>query len=553
MGPFSVTGQPNAMGGREVGGLANMLAAHMDFTPEAIDRVSRFWKAPDIAQKPGLKAVDLFDAIARGEIRAVWIMATNPVDSMPEADAVRAALKACPFVVVSDMNRHTDSMDLAHVRLPAAGWGEKDGTVTNSERRISRQRAFLPLPGAARPDWWIISQVARRMGHAAAFTHAGPAEIFAEHVALSAFENGGHRDFDLSSLSGADYDSLAPVQWPARHKPAARMFGDGRFFTPDGKARFVPIQPSPPFALAPGSFILNTGRVRDHWHTMTRTGKTARLSAHMAEPFVEIHPDDAARLGISRASLVRLSNRHGSATLRALVTDRQKRGQLFAPMHWTDQFASNGRVDALVPAKTDPVSGQPALKMAPVQAEPAPIRLHGFFVSAQRPVLTSEYWAIAPAPNGWRGEFGFADEPSDWAAYLAASFGTAAAFHSVTDQRSGRHAFALIENGRLLAALYIAPDPVLVARQWAVGLLSETGLTASMVLPGRPGADRPDGGAIVCSCFSVGINTIAQAVTGAGCTSVEAIGALTRAGTNCGSCRAEIRSIVDANRLAAAE
>ncbi|MFD1252635.1 Nitrate reductase [Devosia equisanguinis] len=553
MGPFSVTGQPNAMGGREVGGLANMLAAHMEFVPEDIERVSRFWGAPRMASKPGLKAVDLFAAMARGEIKAVWIMATNPVDSMPEANAVRTALATCPLVVVSDMNRHTDTMALAHVRLPAAGWGEKDGTVTNSERRISRQRPFLPLPGEARPDWWIIGQVAHRMGHGRAFDYEAPGEIFAEHVALAGFENEGRRDFDLSGLVDADYESLAPVQWPVRGKSVARLFADGKFFTADGKARFVPIQPPPAFALAPGSFLLNTGRVRDHWHTMTRTGKAARLSAHMAEPFVEIHPADAEALGIRRASLVRLSSPHGHVLVRALVTDRQSRGQLFSPMHWTDQFAGNGRIDALVAGKTDPVSGQPALKMAVVHAEPAAVQLYGFFVATMKPDLATDYWALAPAQGGWRGELGFFAEPGDWAAFLAKTFGTEVGFQSLRDDSSGRRAFALVEDGRLVAALYTSPDPVLVSRQWAVGLLAQSDLSASKVLAGRPGADTPDGGAIVCSCFGVGINTIAEVVSRQGCSSVEAVGALTRAGTNCGSCRAEIRSIVDANRLAAAE
>jgi assimilatory nitrate reductase catalytic subunit len=553
MGPFSVTGQPNAMGGREVGGLANMLAAHMDFTPEAVDRVSRFWGSTRVASEPGLKAVDLFAAMGRGEIKAVWIMATNPVDSMPEADAIRAALQACPFVVVSDMNRHTDTMDLAHVRLPAAGWGEKNGTVTNSERRISRQRPFLALPGEARPDWWIIKEVARRLGHGHAFAYFSPAQIFAEHAALSAFENHGSRDFDLSGLVGTDYETMPPVQWPVRSKPAARMFGDGKYFTPDGKARFLPIQPPPPFAPAPGRYILNTGRVRDHWHTMTRTGKAARLSAHMAEPFVEIHPADANALGIRRASLVRLSNAHGTAHVRALLTDRQQRGQLFVPMHWTDQFASNGRVDALVPGKTDPVSGQPALKMAEVHADPVDVRLYGFLVATDKPALNTDYWAAAPATGGWRAEIAMVEEPEDWPAFLARTFGTETAFQSIRDERSGRRAFVLLEGGRLVAALYTAPDPVLVSRQWAVDLLSQAELTASMVLAGRPGADSPDGGAIVCSCMGVGINTITEAVTRHGCTTIEAVGALTRAGTNCGSCRAEIRGIVDANRLIAAE
>ncbi len=556
MGPFSVTGQPNAMGGREVGGLANMLAAHMDFTPEAIERVGRFWGSDNVAQSPGLKAVDLFAAMARGQIKAVWIMATNPVDSMPEADAVRAALAACPFVVVSDMSARTDTGVVAHVRLPAAGWGEKDGTVTNSERRISRQRPFLAAPGEARPDWWIVSQVAQRMGFGAAFAYTSPAEIFAEHAALSAFENDGARDFDLTGLLGTDYDSLAPTQWPIRNKPAARMFGIGAFYTPDRKARFVPVLPPPPFAPAPGSFILNTGRVRDHWHTMTRTGKAARLSAHYAEPFVEIHPQDAEALNIRRATLVRLSNNHGTAIVRALVTDRQRRGHVFVPMHWTDQFASHGRVDALVTAKVDPVSAQPALKMALVHAEPVAVRLYGFFVAAHRPSLdTSDYWAIAEAPGGMRGELAWFDEPKDWEAWLRTAFALPDTIRvlSALDTRSGRRSFAVMDAGKLIAALYTSPDPVLVSRQWAVGLLTADKLDGSAVLAGRPGADMPDSGAIVCSCFSVGINTIAAAVTGQGCTTVEAVGACTKAGTNCGSCRAEIRGIIDAHRLAAAE
>ena len=555
MGPFSVTGQPNAMGGREVGGLANMLAAHMDYTPESIDRVGRFWGSSNVAKAPGLKAVDMFAAMARGEIKAVWIMATNPVDSMPEADTVRAALEECPFVVVSDMSARTDTGVTAHVRLPAAGWGEKEGTVTNSERRISRQRPFLALPGEVRPDWWIVKEVARRMGFAQAFDYHGPAQIFAEHVALSGFENEGSRDFDLSGLGGADYDRLAPTQWPVRHRPMARMFGDGRFFTPDGKARFVPVLPPPPFAPPPGTFILNTGRVRDHWHTMTRTGKTARLSAHYAEPFVELHPADAERLNIRRATLVRLSSRHGSAVVRALVTDRQRRGHLFVPMHWTEQFASNGRIDALVTAKVDPVSSQPALKMAVVHAEPVNTRLYGFFVSTGRPQLDAGYWAIAEAKGGIRGELGWFEEPADLTAWLRKAFAlpATATVQSVRDARSGRSSFAVFDGGRLIVALYTAPDPVLVSRQWAADLLAVDNLGAVAVLAGRPGADMPDSGAIVCSCFSVGINTIAAAITEQGCTTVEAVGACTKAGTNCGSCRAEIRGMIDARGLQAAE
>src|SRR6185437_7746341 len=205
MGPFSVTGQPNAMGGREVGGLANTLAAHMDIeNPEHRARVQRFWQSPTIATKPGLKAVDMFRAVGDGSIKALWIMATNPVVSMPDADRVEAAIRGCPFVVVSDVVAETDTLRHAHAKLPAAAWGERDGTVTNSERCISRQRPFLPPPGEARADWRIISDVAKRMGYAEAFDYSSPAEIFAEHAALSVFDNGGDRDFDIGACAGID-------------------------------------------------------------------------------------------------------------------------------------------------------------------------------------------------------------------------------------------------------------------------------------------------------------------------------------------------------------
>lgn len=556
-GPFSITGQPNAMGGREVGGLANMLASHMDFDPASIDRIGRFWGSDRIASRPGLKAVEMFDAVADGRIKALWIMATNPVDSMPEADKVRAAIRACPFVVVSDMSAMTDTAIEAHVRLPAAGWGEKDGTVTNSERRISRQRPFLPAPGEARPDWWIVAQVARRMGFGAAFDYARPAEVFAEHAALSAFENDGSRDFDLSGLVDADYENMPPTQWPVRADgPRARMFADGRFFTPDTRARFMPVTPPPPIVAAPGMLILNTGRVRDHWHTMTRTGKAARLSAHMAEPFVEIHPDNAAGLSIRPATLVRLENRHGTALVRALITDRQKRGSVFVPMHWTGQFSSCARVDALVTAQTDPQSGQPALKMAQVNVAPAMARWYGFAVSRSHPNLSGvDYWALAEAKGGIRIELAWLEGPADWDAWVRAAFGVAtdATLLSVRDERSGRYSFALFEKGEVVFSAYVSPDPVPVSRQWVASLLeAPEPARRSEVLAGRPGADRPDPGAIVCACFSVGINTITEAVTG-GCRSVESVGEMLKAGTNCGSCRSEIRAIIASSLSVAAE
>ena len=292
-GPFSLTGQPNAMGGREAGGLANQLAAHMDFEPENVDRVRRFWNAPDMAKTPGLKAVDLFEAIEAGRIKALWIMATNPAVSLPRADAMRDALRKLDLLVVSEAVASNDTLAAEpHVLLPAATWGEKDGTVTNSERRISRQRAFLVPPAEAKPDWWIVCEVAKHLGFGRAFGYRYAYEIFREHAALSAFENDATRDFDLTALSTltpADYNELAPIQWPVRDRQSkgqARLFGNGRFFTADAKARFVTIDPpAPPETSGLYPYLLNTGRVRDHWHTMTRTGKSPRLSGHIDEPF----------------------------------------------------------------------------------------------------------------------------------------------------------------------------------------------------------------------------------------------------------------------------
>ena len=233
--PFSLTGQPNAMGGREVGGLANQLAAHMGFTPPDIDRVRRFWKAPRIATHEGLKAVQMFEAIGRGEIKALWVIGTNPAVSLPDADAARAALKKLDLFVISENVRFNDTVNAgAHVLLPAQAWGEKSGTVTNSERRMSRQRAFLEPPGEAKPDWWALSEVARRLGFGAAFNFSSAADVFREHAALSAFENGGARDFDLGALaeiSDQAFEAMSPVMWPARQArcgAAAALFCRGR-------------------------------------------------------------------------------------------------------------------------------------------------------------------------------------------------------------------------------------------------------------------------------------------------------------------------------------
>ncbi len=561
-GPFSVTGQPNAMGGREVGGLANMLAAHMQIENAGDrDRVQRFWSSPAMAQKPGHKAVDLFRAIGDGQIKAVWIIGTNPVDSIPDANAARAALLACPFVVVSDVIAETDTTACAHVLLPAAAWGEKDGTVTNSERRITRQRAFLPLPGEARPDWRIICDVAARMGFADAFAFENAAAIFREHAALSAFENDGARDFDIGGLSALDddaFNALAPVQWPQRAGAPAgdtRFFADGGYFTPDRRARFVPTPvPSRAKLTTPERpFTLNTGRIRDQWHTMTRTGKAPRLMAHAPEPFCELHPQDAASVGVKHGDLVEIDAGHARAVMRAVVTPQQRRGSVFAPMHWTDRFAAQARIDALVDPACDPVSGQPGLKNTPVCVAPFVSAWSGFAVSARRPLPKTDYWALAPVDGGMRMELAASAKPDDWQAFAADLFGIdaeAADWVAYHDRAGFSHRVAAFAGDRLAGALFVGAGAASLSRSFLSDALAlaHTPEARFRLLAGRAGGAQEDPGALVCACYCVGANAISKSAMAGAC-SVEAIGEKLKAGTNCGSCRSEIRRLLDERRF----
>ena len=560
MGPFSVTGQPNAMGGREVGGLANMLAAHMSLDdPNHRRIVADVWQAKNLALKPGLKATDMFRAVADGRIKSIWIISTNPADSLPEADAVVAALKACPFVVVSDCIAKTDTTALAHVLLPAAAWGEKSGTVTNSERRISRQRPFMAAPGEAKPDWWIICEVAKRMGFVHAFDYASPAAIFAEHARLSSAGNHGTRDFDIGAYAGLPafaYDALEPFQWPQQRGQArreTRFFAKGNFFTPGGKARAVatPFRaPAKPIDAA-YPLALNTGRIRDQWHTMTRSGKTARLMSHIYEPFAEIHPADAEAASLTHGLLVTVASPHGSVVVRADINERQRRGSVFVPMHWTGQFASSARIDTVIEAAVDPVSGQPELKHTPVVVEPFAASHYGLLVTTQKPNLDAAYWAVTPVKGGWRTELAWTGD-TDWpalAARLLHPNQADAALVSYSDCASGQSRFAAFDGDRLTGALFIARTPVTIGRAWAAGLLTAVYATSAQkqrLLAGRSAMATADHGPTVCACFDIGANQITAAATHGGCTTVDAIGTCLKAGTNCGSCRSEIKRILDA-------
>ncbi|MBN8938265.1 MAG: molybdopterin-dependent oxidoreductase [Rhizobiales bacterium] len=555
MGPFSLTGQPNAMGGREVGGLANMLAAHMGFSSVEIDRVRRFWGAPRMAEREGLKAVALFDAIEQGAVKALWVMATNPAASLPRADAMRRAMAGLDHFVVSENVLSNDTVNSgAQILLPAAAWGEKDGTVTNSERRISRQRPFLPLPGEARPDWWIVAEVARRLGFGEAFAWPDVASIFREHAALSGFENHGSRDFDIGGLariSDAEFEALRPVQWPVRRPDDTadkRFFADGGFFTPDGKARFVAIE-------APGlkteadagrPFILNTGRVRDHWHTMTRTGKAPTLGRHTVEPCIEIHPADAAVAGIATGDFAEIATAHGAVTLRVVTDPGQAPGSLFAPIHWTAETASHGRIGALVQPDADPFSGQPEMKATPAAVKRVAPGVEGFILSRIPVVLPDgTRWARAAVAGGLGTVFS-APEGIDGTALAGRLTPSGGSVSEMEDAARGVYRAAIFDGARLEAVIFVAaggrPAWSWIEAQFGMSELSP--LARKALLAGRAPDGMADSGPTVCACFAVGLTAIKAAIAGGAC-DVDAVGRALKAGTNCGSCRPEIKKLIE--------
>ncbi|MEO9274892.1 nitrate reductase [Marinomonas sp. 5E14-1] len=557
-GPFSITGQPNAMGGREVGGLANQLAAHMDFaTPGAQSLVQRFWQAPNMATENGLKTVDLFQAMEEGKVKVVWIMSTNPMVSLPDTAQVRRALEKCELVIVSDCKAHTDTTAMADVLFPATGWSEKNGTVTNSERRISRQRGLLPAPGEAKHDWWAMCEVAKSLGYQSAFSYRNVHEIFVEHAALSAFENNGKRDFDIghfSQMTKEEYDALIPVQWPVpkgRPEGTARMFEDGRFFTPDKRAKFVPIVPQLPinqFSLE-WPFTLNTGRVRDQWHTMTRTGDAALLTKHTDQPYVEIHPRDARELGVEDKTLVRLTSSYGEALLKAKVSRAVTPGNVFAPIHWTQQFSNASVVSNLIPQVVDPLSGQPESKHAQVKLEAVKEVSYGVVVSSE-PLekLDFTYWCYVPSEHGYHYEvvWPVGENVSSIQALLNQEGASTGEWLEYTNPATEQIRLAYIQDKKLSLVAYLHPTPESISCDWLESKLAEqeplSELDRMAILVGLP-ANVEDKGAIICTCFQVGKKQIEQAITDGVC-SVEELGSLLKCGTNCGSCLPELKHFI---------
>ncbi|KXX72234.1 nitrate reductase [Flammeovirga sp. SJP92] len=365
-GPFSLTGQPNAMGGREVGGMASLLAAHHDLkNPEHRQKVADFWGVDHIQEKPGKTATEMFEALHSGEMKAVWIVCTNPMVSLPNSKLVEEALKKAKFVIVQDISNKADSIEHADLILPAAGWLEKEGTMTNSERRISHLERVLPAPGEALPDTEIFCRFALKMGYHG-FDYQSTEDIFKEHALLTKGTN-----IDIAELT---YDILKKersVQWPyVNGKSTERLFEDKQFYTPNKKAQILTsgVENNSDLLTPEMPLILTTGRIRDQWHTRTRTGKVNKLNQHISDPFLEMHPKDATERGLKDGDTAVITTKRGECRVNVTVTTDIKEGVIFMPMHWgkisNDIFA---RTNNLTANAIDPISKEPDFKFSSAQ------------------------------------------------------------------------------------------------------------------------------------------------------------------------------------------
>ena len=375
-GPFSLTGQPNAMGGREAGGLAHLLPGYrLVGNADHRAEVERAWgfQPGSIAAQPGLAAGEQVEAMERGELDLWWVAATNPLVSMPELDRLKAALRNCPLVVVSDAYADTETSHYAHLLLPAAQWSEKAGAMTNSERRITYCPAFRKPHGESRADWQVFAELGRRLGFEQQFSYDSAAEVYAEFAALSA-----GRLCDVSGLSHELLSEHGPQQWPfpSGSEPTTeskRLYSDHRFATPSRRARFMAEQPlglaEPPCEAYP--LVLTVGRYLGHWHTMTRTAKVERIQSMHAEPRLEVHPDDAKRFSLEADGIAAITSRRGTLTARITITDRIRSGSVFLPMHWGFTQEHACEANALMHGEACPISKQPELKATAVVVAPA--------------------------------------------------------------------------------------------------------------------------------------------------------------------------------------
>jgi assimilatory nitrate reductase catalytic subunit len=600
-GPFSLTGQPNAMGGREVGGLANLLSAHRDLNnPQHRAEVAALWGVLSVPERPGKTAVEMFQAAADGEIKALWIACTNPAQSMPDQLTVRRALERAEFVVVQEAFATTSTCDYADLLLPATTWGEKTGTVTNSERRISRVRPAVPAPAETRHDWTIAVEFANRMqarlrpGLATLFPYslsdpeAGVEAIWNEHR-----ESTRGRDLDITGMSYALLEAV-PLQWPmpsGASQGQVRLYEDGVFPTADGRARFADTvyQPVAEPRESRFPFSLTTGRLRDQWHGMSRTGTLGRLFGHVAEPSIQMNPQDMERRTLKEGDLVHVTSKRGSIVVPVEASDEIGLGQAFIAMHWGGEYlggcSSTGQrlagVNALTTSASCPSSKQPELKHAAVKILKAELPwsllalawlpddqalavreqlrqvMDLFPFASCVPFANSVPLAQAQerSRTGILLRAGAHEAPDgELLARIEALLGlTGADVLRYADPRRGqRRAMRLARHGEnaQLEAFVLAGDTS--AQAWIRTLLQDELPTQAygrlLLSPGaRPPVAVQSRGKLVCTCFNVTDLEIAHCladVEGEPTVRLAALQAGLKCGSNCGSCIPELKRLV---------
>jgi len=568
--PLSLTGQPNAMGGREVGGLANMLSAHRDLNnPEHRAEVARLWVVDDVPAIPGKTAVELFEAVQRGEIKAVWIACTNPAQSLPDQNQVHAALQTAEYIVLQEAYADTETALYADVLLPAATWGETDGTMTNSERCISRVHAAVASPGEARADWAIVTDFARRLmpeQGARLFPYESAEAVFNEHR-----ETTRGRDLDITGLSYALLDQ-APQQWPFPHGAAsgmARLYADGVYPTASGRAQFhpAPYRPVAEPIDARYPLHLNTGRLRDQWHAMSRTGKVARLFAHVDAPLLSMAQRDMELRRLKAGELVRVKSRRGEVVVAVEASDTVRPGQCFLPMHWGARFMGGLGINALTLPVFDAVSRQPEFKHAAVQVAKVdlPWRMVALatgdgakLLDAVQPLLRACDYAAAGLAGRERDVLTLRlahtqSLPDALLAAFDAALGLAdplAVMH-YEDRPRGISKRVRVESGKVVAARLTGET---AAFDWLRDVIVDgtdaASLRAWMLAPvARPPAAQAGRGRVVCNCLNVAESDIVAAIA-AGADLAALQGAL-KCGTECGSCVPELKRLIAGNRAAA--
>ncbi len=578
-GPFSLTGQPNAMGGREVGGLATTLAAHRDIANAAHRaEMEKLWGVDRISPERGKTAVEMFEAARKGQIKLLWIVCTNPAQSLPDLTLVQEALRTAELVVVQDAYRNTETVAFADVLLPATSWGEKEGTVTNSERRISRVRAAVSAPMEARHDWQIACDFALalekhlRPGRPSLFQFTTPEAIWNEHREVTR-----GRDLDITGMSYDMLETNGPQQWPFAEgatKGKTRLYEDGKFCTASGRAKFFAQRY---IAVAEKTdarypLRLNTGRLRDQWHGMSRTGNVARLFGHAAEPRLSANANDLARRGLKDGELVKLESKRGAIFVQVEGDDSLRSGQVYLPMHWGKRFLGgqdSAGVNTLTVPAFDPISRQPELKHAAVKIAAADLSWHlTAFVSCtkneidlfdQLPAMQSEVAFFSSVLMG-REQPGVLVRAAHHGAPSAAWLAKLDALLGLDgentlrydDTRRGSSRRMLIDADRLIAVRLCGPAGAITSGEWLrEWLLAEKSVAEIRRLLLSPATHAPSGfvlgGRVVCQCFNVTEETITSALgelRGSDAERYQQLQQQLKCGTNCGSCMPELRQLV---------